>query len=177
MSARRKPKAPPAPVYTATDVLHAARRAHDAAVAALQAVQLIDAADALEAASLHPEASAVANAAAIATLVQLDRALRNAYADVDEALVAQRRAIPDDMHRDDARAVIDAERAEVLARYLPLARAVDAARGCVSAAGGALRCLCDTERCDVAARSYWLACGLDEARIALDCARNVEVRS
>jgi hypothetical protein len=175
VSARRKAKAPPAP--TAADVLAAAGRAHAAAVAALRAVQLPDAADTLEAAGLHPEANAVATAAAIAALVRLNRALCLAFTDVDVALIAQRRAIPDDMHRDDARAVIDAERAEVFARYLPLARAVDAARGCVSAAGGALRCLCDAQRCDVAARGYWLACGLDEARIALDCARGVEVRS
>jgi hypothetical protein len=139
-------------------------------------VQLPDAADTLEAAGLHPEANAVATAAAIAALVRLNRALCLAFTDVDVALIAQRRAIPDDMHRDDARAVIDAERAEVFARYLPLARAVDAARACVSAAASARRWIHDAEQRSGATRSYWLDCGLRETIIALDCARGVEVR-
>jgi len=175
MSARRRAKAPPAPI--AADVLAAAGRAHAAACAALRAVQLPDAADALEAEGAGPCAGSPASETAILSLSGLDRGLRRAHGAAEDDLIQRRRAIPDDLYRDDARAVVDAERADVLARYLPLARAVDAARACVSAAASARRWIHDAEQRSGATRSYWLACGLREAAIALDCARDVEVRS
>lgn len=68
MAARRKAKAPPAPVYTALEVLHAARRAHEAACAALRAVQFIDAAEALAAAGCDLEANDRASGLAASVL-------------------------------------------------------------------------------------------------------------
>lgn len=79
MSARRKAKAPPPPVYTSLDVLHAARRAHDAACAALRAVQFLDAAEALAAAGLDPEANDRASGLAVAVLDAVGREFGRAH--------------------------------------------------------------------------------------------------
>lgn len=174
MSARRK--APAAPVYTVADVTAAAQRAHVAAVAALRAVQLPDAADALESAGTEPVANEAATRAAISAVIALVADLRASFGDVDEELIRQRRAVPDDMYRDDKRWPIEEERKHALRRYLSVERRVDAARSCVSAAAGVLAGMRnETKVCEIRYRGYWLKVAMEEAEIALECARGAGV--
>lgn len=169
MSARTKPAQ--RPTLTADAVLPVARRAHAAAVAALRAVQLQDEADALAAEGPEPRAESPASRRAERALIDLAAELRRAYAAADEPFVERRRAIPDDMHRDDRRAVLDAERKAVCDRWWGISVRIDDARACVGCAGGARAILADP-----ASRGavFWLRQALHHAEQAIEGAALIE---
>jgi hypothetical protein len=145
MSARRKAKAPPVPVYTALDVLHAARRAHDAAVAALRAVQFLDAAEALAAAGCDLEANARASGLAVSVLDAVAREFGRVHCiDYHDDWLARRRAAeardltPTEWVRDDLCAELLEEQAAAGTRLRSIVGPLENALCAVSEARKAL---------------------------------------
>lgn len=158
MSARRKAKAPPAPTYTAPDVLHAARSAHDAACAALRAVQFLDAAEALAAAGCDLEANTRASGLAVSVLDAVAREFERAHhIEYHDDWLARRRAAeardltPTEWVRDDLCAELAEEQSASVMRL----------RSIVGPLGNALRAVSEARKAlDAAFATH--ATGTDE---------------